>query len=133
MPRRKNGHDEGEHQESQEATRLVNSGARADIIRKAAAYIAERESEIKAIREDISAYKQAHIKGDLGFKLFDWSTVYRMCKLEDEDRDKLLDTIREGFGALGIGNSIDWVAEAEKEGAAPHPDNVRPIRSGEYQ
>jgi len=112
-----------QYEESQEATRLVNSGSRADIIRDAVRYIAEREAEIKEIREDINTYKQTHIKGDLGFKLADFAAVMRIYKLGVEDRDQLLDTIREGFAALGIGGSVDWVEAAEKA------DNVTPIRS----
>lgn len=111
------------HEESQEATRLVNSGARADIIRSAARYIADREAEIKTIREDITEYKQKYIKGDLGFKLSDWSTVYRVYKLETEERDALLDTIREGFAALGIGQSVDWV-DAAVTAPAPGYDDM---------
>lgn len=111
---RRNGADnEGSGHGEGEPTRLANSGARADTIRAAVAYIADREAEIKAIRADVTEYKQKHIKGDLGFKLSDWAAIYRVSQLDTEDRDQLLDTIKEGFAALGIGQSVDWVAAAE--------------------
>lgn len=116
MPRR--NQENGETKDN--VIELVNSGARADLIRSAARYIEDREAEIKAIREDITEYKAKHIKGDLGFKLSDWGTVYRMYKLESEDRDTLLDTIREGFKALGVGGSVDWVDAAEQERAGAY-------------
>lgn len=110
MPRRKK-QENGEHHD--EPQQLFNSGARAETIRAAVRYIADLEEEIKAIRADIKTYKQTHIKDDLGFKLSDWTTLYRIYKLEADDRDKLLDTLREGFGALGIGEQLDWIKAAE--------------------
>ncbi len=89
-----------------------NSAARADVIRAAVRFIADMNAEIKALREELNEYKQKHIKGDLGFKLADFNAIYRVSQLEVEDRDKLLDTIKEGFAALGIGQSVDWVAAA---------------------
>ena len=41
-------------------------------------------------------------------------------QLEVEDRDELLETLREGFAALGIGGSVDWVDAAQaRSRAAP--------------
>jgi hypothetical protein len=116
MPRRKkNGADpqpiDGGADAAQQQS---NSAARADTIRHAARWIAEREAEVAALREEISAYKQTHIKGDLGFKMADWSTLYRLYNLEGDDRDKLLDTIREGFAALGIGGQSSFLDAMEK-------------------
>jgi hypothetical protein len=95
---------------------VSNSGARADIIRSAVRYVANANAEIKALREDLNEYKQKHIKGDLGMKLADFAAVYRVSQLEVEDRDKLLDTLREGFAALGIGGQLNWLDAAEDEG-----------------
>jgi hypothetical protein len=92
---------------------LSNSAARADLIRAAVRWIAEREGEAKALNAEIRAYKSEHIKGELGFKIADFNAVYRVSQLEVEDRDILLHTVREGFAALGIGQSVDWVAAAE--------------------
>lgn len=96
---------------------LSNSGARADAIRAAVRFLADSEAEIKTIREEINEYKQIHIKGELGFKMTDFNAIYRVSKLEVEDRDQLLDTLREGFAALGIGEQLDWVSAAQKDAA----------------
>ena len=93
---------------------LSNSAARADLIREAARHIATLEAEVKALNADIREYKTKTIKGDLGFKLADWNAVYRVSQLEVEDRDELLECVREGFAALGIGGTVDWVAAAER-------------------
>jgi hypothetical protein len=93
-----------------------NSAARADTIRAAVRYIANAQAEIKALREDLNEYKQKHIKGDLGMKLSDFAAVYRVSQLEVEDRDKLLDTLHEGFAALGLGGQLNWLDAAEGEG-----------------
>jgi hypothetical protein len=92
---------------------LSNSAARADLIRDAVRWLAEREAEVKAINAEIREYKAKHIKGDLGFKIADFNAIYRVSQLEIEDRDTLLETIREGFAALNIGGTMDWVAAAE--------------------
>jgi hypothetical protein len=94
---------------------LANSEDRADTIKAAIRFISDKSAEIKALREELNEYKQKHIKGDLGFKLADWAAVYRISQLEVEDRDVLLDTLREGFKALGIGGTVDWVAAASAD------------------
>jgi hypothetical protein len=88
---------------------------------------------VQALNADIREYKSKHIKGDLGFKLADWNAIYRVSQLEVEDRDTLLETIREGFAALNIGGVMDWVAAAETaqrrrastNGTAPADDAAR--------
>src|SRR6185369_4399142 len=92
---------------------LSNSAARAELIREAVRVLAEKEREVQALNADIREYKSKHIKGDLGFKLADWNAVYRVSQLEVEDRNELLDCIREGFDALGIGQVVDWVDAAQ--------------------
>jgi hypothetical protein len=96
-----------------EHSSLSNSAARADTIRDAVRWIAERETEAKAINAEIRQYKAKHIKGDLGFKIADFNAIYRVSQLEIEERDTLLETIREGFAALNIGGTMDWVVAAE--------------------
>jgi hypothetical protein len=95
-----------------EDSALSNSAARADLIREAVRWLAGRESEVQAINADIREYRTRHIKGELGFKLSDWAAIYRVSQLEPEDRDALLDTLREGFAAIGIGQTVDWVDAA---------------------
>ncbi len=118
MPRRKkNGADQpqpidGGEDAPQEQS---NSAARAETIRAAARWLSDHEADVKALREEISAYKATHIKGDLGFKLSDWNTLYRLYQLEGDDRDKLIDTIREGFAALGVGEQGSFMAAMDPE------------------
>lgn len=101
-----------------ERPEMSNAGARADTIRAAVAWLAERQAEVKALNAEIAEYRQKHIKGDLGFKIADWNAIYRVSQLEIEDRDKLLDTLREGFEALGIGEQSSFLGAME-ETAAP--------------
>jgi len=96
-----------------EHTSLSNSAARADLIREAVRVLAAKERQVQEINANIREYKQKHIKGDLGFKLSDWAAIYRVSQLEVEDRDVLLDTLREGFAALSIGQVVDWVDAAQ--------------------
>jgi hypothetical protein len=108
---------------------LSNSAARADTIREAVRWLAEREAEVKALNAEIREYKQKHVKGDLGFKLSDWIAVYRVSQLEVEDRDQLIDTFQEGMAALGI--QLDWLAGAPEQHApqrssAPRRPRGRP-------
>jgi len=96
-----------------EHTSLSNSAARADLIREAVRVLAAKERQVQEINAGIREYKQKHIKGDLGFKLSDWAAIYRVSQLEVEDRDALVETLREGFAALGIGQIVDWVDAAQ--------------------
>jgi len=96
-----------------EHSSLSNSAARAELIRDAVRWLAEREAELKAATAEIREYKQKHIKGDLGFKLSDWAAIYRVSQLEVEDRDELVSALREGFAALSIGQVVDWVDAAQ--------------------
>ena len=110
---------------------LSNSAARADTIRRAVQQQAQLEAQVDAVNAEIREFKSRVIKGDLGFKLSAWNAIYRVSQLEIEDRDTLLETIREGFAALHIGGVMDWVAAAETaerrrgNGAAAPDDNAR--------
>lgn len=111
----------------------LNSAARADTIRAAVRWIAERRAEVKALNAEINEFMLKTVKGDLGFKIADFNAIYRVSQLEVEDRDILLETIREGFAALNIGGVMDWVAAAETaqrrrastNGTAPADDAAR--------
>lgn len=91
---------------------LANSGARADLIREAVRWIAEHKAEVKALNAEINEYMVKTVKGDLGFKIADFNAICRVSQLEVEDRDQLLECVREGFAALGIGQVVDWVDAA---------------------
>ena len=116
-----------------------NSAARADLIRAAVREISRLDGEIAGLQAERTKYKNKTIKGDLGFKLADWNTTYRLYGLEGDDRDRLLDTIREGFHALGIGeqsNFLTAMGDAEEaETPAPkkrgRPKKPKPEELGE--
>ncbi len=100
-------------QNDDERIEEVSAEVRAGIIRDACRWLADQEAEIKALREEIAEYKQKHIK-DLGFKMADFNAIYRISKLEIEDRDKLIDTLREGFAALGIGEQSSFLGALDE-------------------
>ena len=107
-----------------------NSAARAETIRDAVRWLAEHRAEVKALNAEINEYMVKTVKGDLGFKIADFNAIYRVSQLEVEDRDQLLECVREGFAALGIGGSVDWVDAAQstprgRNGTAPADDNAR--------
>lgn len=115
-----------------------NSAARADLIRAAVREISRLDGEIAGLQAERTKYKNKTIKGDLGFKLADWNTTYRLYGLEGDDRDRLLDTIREGFHALGIGEQSSFLTsmpDAPETAAEPkkrgRPKKATPEELGE--
>jgi len=116
---------------ARESNAFSNSVARADLIRESAGHIAMLEAKAKAINAEIRKYKIEVIRGHLGFKIADFNAVCRISQLDAADRDQLLECVREGFQALGLGGSVDWVDAAERtptrraNGAAPADDNAR--------
>lgn len=118
---RKEAEPNGQEQ-SQEATRLANTGARAEIIRSACRYIADQQAAIKEIQADIAEYKSTHVKGDLGMKASDFAVILRAYKLEDDNRDSFIDAIREGFAALGIGGQGDFLGALDTLRNEPRPE-----------
>jgi hypothetical protein len=94
-----------------EEVRLSN---RAAIIQQACKQILALEAERKAVSSELAEVKAKLIKGDLAMKIADFNTLLRLYKLERDDRDQLIDVLREGFRALGIGESVDFIAAMEK-------------------
>jgi uncharacterized protein (UPF0335 family) len=110
-----------------ESNAFSNSAARAVLIRESVGHIAKLEAEAKAINAAIRKYKAEVVRGNLGFKISDFNAVCRIAQLESQDRDELLECVREGFAALGIGGSVDWVDAAQRtprgaNGAPPNED-----------
>lgn len=85
-----------------------NSGARADVIREACRKITALQDKRAAINAEMSGIKNTDIKGALGMKIQDFGVALRLYQLEGKDRDQLLDTIHETFGALNVGDQLDW-------------------------
>ncbi len=91
-----------------------NSKVRADIIIEVCRKVSTLESKRKLIGEEIREIKNKNIKGDLGIKIGDFNVAYRLYQLEGEARDQLLDTIRETFAALGVGQQLDWLEVSQR-------------------
>lgn len=93
------------------ATQRSNSAWRAEEIRKTAKSILGIKAEIKKLNEEKAEILQKVVKGDLGMKIADFNAALRWYALEKpEDRDAYLDTMRECFLALGVGEQSDFFA-----------------------
>ena len=91
-----------------------NSEARGPQIKAACAKIVEFEEKIAALSGELKAFRQKAVKADLGMKIGDFNIALRLYKLEGDDRDQLLATVRETFEALGVGDQLNWVEAAER-------------------
>lgn len=104
-------------EENPSANRQHNASARRQVILDVCAELASLEARRREIGEQIAELKQTRIKGDLGMKISDFSAAYRLYRLDDEDRDQFIDTLRETFEALGVGGQLDWLSAAVNYGA----------------
>ncbi len=121
MARRKNGNGDGDEFQEDAPRTLSNSKARKETILKACRELAGLLAERKELGEKIGKLKQTLVKGDLGMKIADFNLAFRLYQLEGEDRDQTLDTLKECFGALGIGGQLDWIEAAAAGGGASQP------------
>lgn len=108
---------------------------RAGMIRDACARLAALNAERRAVGEKIAELKNEVIKGKLGFKIADFNVAFRLYELEHENRDTAVDTLRECFAALGVGDQLDWVSAvapvvAADESPADGLDNDVPVSDG---
>ena len=79
-------------------------------LRNAATQIDSIDAEIKGLQEKKNEVKTSLVKHH-GIKIGDFNTVLRWCRLEDEDRNEMLDNIRKCCQALGITAQVDLFAE----------------------
>jgi hypothetical protein len=91
-----------------------NSSARAATIKNVCERLQGLFDQRKMLNEDISSLKNEKIKGELGMKITDFMMAFRLYQLEGDDRDKLLDTLKETFEALGIGEQLDFIDAFKK-------------------
>lgn len=108
------------------APALSNSKARHETIRTAMRKVAELEAERREIGAEIKTVKQTLIKGQLGFELEDWKMLQRLYDVDQERRDKTIDTLREGFAALGIGEQLDFVKTLDIKDEEPRAPEASP-------
>ena len=92
--------------------------ARANIIREACRKITALQDKRAAINAEMSEIKNTDIKGALGMKVGDFAIALRLHQLDGADRDQLLDTVHETFGAMGVGEQLDWVTASQRVGKA---------------
>lgn len=91
-----------------------NSARRANTIREVCKRVLSLQEERKAISADINEIMAKEVKGDLEMKISDFKVALRYYALEDpEDRENYLDTIRECFLALGVGEQGDFFSVME--------------------
>lgn len=95
-----------------EATAGHNSASRKATIREIKAKLDEVNSRIAELQEERKRVK-GRIKSDLGWKVADWNVMTRFADLEDEPRDVLFDTLREGFEALNVGGQHNFLDALE--------------------
>lgn len=110
-----------------------NAEARAGAIRDICRDIDGLAAERKVISDQIREIKQKRVKGDLDMKIADFNVAYRLYQLEQDDRDKLLDTLRETFSALGMGGQLDFLpaVETAPEKEQPEKEQEQPAVEGE--
>lgn len=89
--------------------------ARAADIRAICNKIGGLTAERRIISDKIREIKQKRVKGDLDMKIADFNVAYRLYQLEQDDRNQLLETLRETFSALGIGEQLDFLPVAEED------------------
>tara|TARA_Y100000310_G_scaffold328422_1_gene396525 strand:- start:355 stop:696 length:342 start_codon:yes stop_codon:yes gene_type:complete len=95
-----------------------NSESRKATITDVMQSLAGLEAQRKSLGEQIREIKQIKIKGELGMKIGDFNIAMRLYALEGEARDELLDTVRETFEALGVGEQLDWIAASNRAGSS---------------
>lgn len=94
-----------------------SKAARKKIIRAACQKITNLQAQRDGINADIREVTNTEIKGALGMKVGDFKIALRLYQLEGADRDQLLDTVRETFNALGVGEQLDWVTASQRAAA----------------
>lgn len=110
---------------------LSNSAARAGIIRDAVKKIVQLKADRASINADIAEIKNRWVKADLGFKSTDFDIAIRLYELEGDDRDELLDTIKETFAALGVGMQSNFLDAMEQEEPKSDPSPADAYDMGE--
>tara|TARA_Y100000310_G_C20568932_1_gene756971 strand:+ start:407 stop:754 length:348 start_codon:yes stop_codon:yes gene_type:complete len=99
-----------------------NSNARKQTILEVCATLDDLDAQRKQISDKAREVKNKRIKGDLGMKISDFNIARRLYSLEGDHRDEMLDTIRETFDALGVGEQLDFIAAGERMEAKRTPE-----------
>jgi len=99
-----------------------NAKDRAIIIQECAQSMRRIQDERATLNEDAGAIRE-RLK-DAGIDAKSFMAALRLSDMKDgAARDTFLDGLREAASALGIGEQLDWVQEAEKQRAASAKQN----------
>lgn len=98
---------------------LVNADARRDIINNTIREVRAIDGRVKTLQAERREIINTRIKGDLDMKVADFAAVLRLTGLEDENRAKFLDTLRETFVAVGLGGQLNFLDAIETNAKAP--------------
>ena len=91
-----------------------NSAARGDSIRKAHRELLTLESDRTEINESMREIRNT-LKADIGIGLGRFDAIRKLIALEDDERSKAQDDLREAWEALMPGQTLDWVRFADKQ------------------
>jgi len=117
-PPKRSGRRSTREMSAETAAPAPTKSNRAELIRGCVAEINRLQAEKDSIGEQIREVK-ARVKGELDMKISDFNVALRLAKLENDDRDGMLDTIRECFLALGIGEQGSLFPEKKGNGDDP--------------
>lgn len=110
-----------------ESEELVNSGARTESLQKAMKELLALENEKDAltdkylapVREQIRKVKQ-NVKADTNVEITDFNLLFKLYKrqeharmMEEEDGNRIIDNLRETFGALQKGQMLNFLPALE--------------------
>lgn len=84
---------------------------RKKLIVETCTHLATLDAKIKRLQEERREIVSTNIRGSLGMKVADFNAAYRLSKLENDDRDTMIDTVVETFSALGLGRQLDMFRE----------------------
>lgn len=94
-----------------EATRELNSAARAETIRDTFQACAEFDRQIDGLKAERKAVVETNIVAGLGMKKTHFAAAYKLWQAGQQERDELFDVIRECHRALGA-DVLDWADAA---------------------
>ena len=103
-----------------------NAAARKKIIRDVMQKLDGIDGQIAELQEERTKLKNVHVKGDLGMKVADFNILRRFRNLDDDNRDSLFDTLREGFKALNIGVQSSFLETLDKDEDVVEHNEARP-------
>lgn len=114
------------------AVRSPALAARAIIIREVMQELDRLDGEIKTLQDERTRVKTERIRGELKMDLADFALLRKLAGMADQQREALLETLREGFAALKLGAPpVVTSPPVPEEELAPEDELELPITSRE--